>query len=921
MLDGEVFMKRNFIPFTFIVIFFHMLFIQSCVVATKKTAITTQLKTMFEGTYKVDPYMEKHKPHTVAILPFVDKSRSQKGTETVRRHFYNHFSSLPFKDMELYRVDHLLRKAGLTDPEAIQNTKPQDLAKILNVDAVIYGTISNFDKMFAVVYSQVSVGAEIEMYETKTGHFLWNGQHVTRIQEGGVSTTPIGVIATIIATSMNIRDIQLLRACDDLFRDMVKTIPVPSLAEASHPPVITILTQDTQGEPRKAGDVIKVVMKATPEMQAYFDIGEFKKGIDMKEIEPGGYLGTYRVVPGDTVEKAIITGHVTDDTGNTANWIDAISTVTLDTTPPDKPVNMKTVGRDTFVLLDWDKNADSDLAGYRIYRSLTPLSGFTSIAQTEFNHYKDENLENTRTYFYRLSAVDGAGNESEKTEAVTGMPMAPGPTPVSGTINADTIWYTGASPYIIDNKVVVKDKAHLTIEPGTVIQSKGSPLVIEGCLHAVGDGEHFILFQGTDNSQWDGLIYNNVQEKDNVIKFARIKNARTGILCRASSPIIEDCELTACMDGIKIVGAFSKPSVTRNIIHKNESVGIIIDGGSAPKLTFNKIRDNERGGITITNAEPVIQNNSIIQNNGSGITLQASNGVIAENNINDNNPFNIVGIMEGEPVRARNNWWGSTDGLEILSKIRGKVDIRTVLNSEYPGGTSLELPILESELGGTIQSDSYLTLSNSPYNVVRDLMIDGGFTLYIEPGVTITYDQNKSIITNDGAVIARGMEERPIVFTASGKSPSPGFYSNAVRFAQDTKANSFFTYCIVKYAKVAFDVQFGSPEISYCYVAKNAQSGVRCQNHASPKISYNTFAHNRGEGAIQCYGSSTPVIHYNNFIDNDINVQPRSSIHIDARNNWWGSDPPDNKRFIFETNITIEPWLKAPEKKAFERKE
>lgn len=920
MLDGEVFMKRDFMPFTFIIILFHLLFVQSCVVATKKTAITTQIRTAFKGTYKVDPYMEKHKPHTVAILPFVDKSRSQKGTDTVRKHFYNHFSSLPFKDMELFRVDHLLRKAGLTDPEAIKSTKPQELAKILNVDAVIYGTISNFDKMFAVVYSQVSVGAEIEMYEAKTGHFLWNGKHVTRIQEGGISTTPIGIIATVIATSMNVRDIQLLRACDDLFRDMVKTIPVPSLAEASHPPVITILTQDTQGQPRKAGDVIKVVMKATPKMQAYFDIGDFKKGIDMKEIEPGGYLGTYRVVPGDTVEKAVITGHVTDDTGNTANWIDAISTVTLDTTPPGKPVNMKTVGRDTFVLIAWDKNADSDLAGYRVYQSLTPLSGFTNIAQIEFNHYKDENLRNTRTYFYRLSAVDGAGNESEKTDAVIGMPIAPGPTFVSGTINADTTWYAGASPYIIDNKVVVKDKAHLTIEPGTVIKSKGSPLVIEGCLHAVGDGEHFILLQGTDDVQWEGLIFNNVQERDNVIRFSRIKNARTGILCRASSPVIEDCELTACVDGIKIVGAFSKPSVARNMIHTNESIGIVIDGGSVPKVTLNKIRDNGKGGIKITNAEPIVQNNSIIQNNGSGITVHTSNASITENNIYDNNPFNMLGVMEGEPIKARNNWWGTTDGLEILSKIRGKVDVHTVLTNEYPGGTSLELPILDSKLGGTIQSNSYLTLSNSPYNIARDLIIDGGCALYIEPGVTITYDQNKSIIANDGAVIARGTEESPIVFTASGTSPSPGFYSKAVRFPKNTKANSFFTYCIVKYAKIAFDVQFGSPEISYCYIAKNAQSGVYCSNSASPKISYSTFAHNLGQGAIQCVGMSNPVVHHNNFTDNPIAVQPLSSIHIDARNNWWGSDPPD-EGLIFGTNITIDPWLKAPETKAFTRKE
>ena len=189
------------------------------------------------------------------------------------------------------------------------------------------------------MYSQVSVGAEIKMYDTKTGNFLWSGKNVVRKHEGGISTNPIGIIATVIATAMNVRDIQLLRANDDLFRDMVKTIPVPHIAEMLRPPVITLLTQDSKGLPKKAGDEIKVVIQGTPKMQAYFDIGGYKKNIDMQEVEPGGYYGVYKVVPGDNIEKAIVTGYLRDDAGNTAQWVDAISSVTLLTTPPAKPGN------------------------------------------------------------------------------------------------------------------------------------------------------------------------------------------------------------------------------------------------------------------------------------------------------------------------------------------------------------------------------------------------------------------------------------------------------------------------------------------------------------------------------------------------------------------------------------------------------
>ena len=919
-------MKKRLQRSILIIVLLPLLFmIQSCLIATKETAIAPQIRDLFKGTYNVDPFMDKHKPNTVAVLPFFNQAKSQLGSDEVRRGFYNHFSSLPYKSMKLYSVDNILRKAGLTDAEAINKISPKELGRILDVDAVIYGSISDFDKLFVVVYSSVSVGAEIKMYDTKTGNFLWSGKHVTRIQEGGISTNPIGLIATVVATAMNVRDIQLLRACDDLFRDMVKTIPVPAIAEALRPPVITLLTQDTKNQPKKAGDEIKVVIQGAPKMQAYFNIGEFKKNIDMQEVEPGGYLGVYKVIPGDNITNAMITGYLRDDAGNTAEWVDAVGTVTLDTIPPEKIKTVKTVGRSAVVLLNWDKSSASDLAGYRVYRSNTPLSGFQQIAKTEVNEYRDDKLVNTQKYYYQVTAIDWAGNESEKADAITGMPVAPGPTPVSGIIESDTTWYAGASPYIIENTVVVKDKAILTIEPGTEIRSKGGALVIEGRLNAQGDEEHIVVLDAAEGvKSWVGLIFNSVKEKENLVKFCRIRNAATGILCQASSPRVEACELLENGTAIMILGAFSKPQVVKNTIHKNREAAVSIADGAQPKLTENNIQNNAKEGILIQSSAPVILYNRITHNQGPGITVKNSQAAITQNNINDNKPFDIVSNMTGEAVNALNNWWGSSKGLEILARIQGKVNIKSVLNAPYPDGKPLELPILSQVLsGGPIKSDAFLVLSNSPYRITKDVIIDGGATLYIEPGVMIQYDQNTSIITEDGGVMAKGTKEQPIVFTASGTSPSPGFYTNAVRFTKSTKVNSAFAYCVVKYADTAFDIHYGTPEISYCHIAKNAQRGVLCRNDTAPTISYCTLTENFGEGGIIVRGMSRPKINYNNFIKNEIvDIQAFSTIRIDATNNWWGRVPPD-ERNIFKNNddsINVTPWLQAPEGKAFAEK-
>ena len=238
------------------------------------------------------------------------------------------------------------------------------------------------------------------------------------------------------------------------------------------------------------------------------------------------------------------------------------------------------------------------------------------------------------------------------------------------------------------------------------------------------------------------------------------------------------------------------------------------------------------------------------------------------------------------------------------------------MNGTWPEGKSVDLPILAPELSGHVKSDAFLILSNSPYNVVKNFIIDEGVLLYVEPGVRINFDQNTSIIVRDGGVIARGTRENPILFTSSGATPSPGDYRNAIRFEKKNSVSSFFEYCIVEYATTAFDVYYGTPEISYCYIANNAQSGVYCRNDAAPKIFYSTIADNLGEGGIKCVGMSRPKINYNNFINNIVAIQVFSTIQIDARHNWWGNNPPDNS-VIWGDNINIESWLETPGEGAF----
>jgi hypothetical protein len=88
-----------------------------------------------------------------------------------------------------------------------------------------------------------------------------------------------------------------------------------------------------------------------------------------------------------------------------------------DTTPPAVPAGLTaTAVSSSSINLDWADNTDSDLAGYKVYRSTT--SGFTPnsanfVKQVTTSAYTDTGLTADTTYYYKVTAVDTSGNESQ----------------------------------------------------------------------------------------------------------------------------------------------------------------------------------------------------------------------------------------------------------------------------------------------------------------------------------------------------------------------------------------------------------------------------------------------------------------------------------------------------------------------------
>jgi hypothetical protein len=63
----------------------------------------------------------------------------------------------------------------------------------------------------------------------------------------------------------------------------------------------------------------------------------------------------------------------------------------------------------------WFANAESDLDGYRVYRSTEPTGYFPRVATVgrRATSFSDRDVRNGVTYYYSISSFDDSGNESE----------------------------------------------------------------------------------------------------------------------------------------------------------------------------------------------------------------------------------------------------------------------------------------------------------------------------------------------------------------------------------------------------------------------------------------------------------------------------------------------------------------------------
>ena len=176
---------------------------------------------------------------TIAILPFKNLTDNEEVPITLRKAIFSNLSLKDYYLIKLNRIDQRLQTISYhtTDMDKISHYK---LGKLLNADALIYGTVTKCSKMYGVVYSRVSIGAEMEMVDASNSKIIWQANHVELTHSGAPPLSPFSIPEKIVYSTINVRDKVINDTADTLAKKLVEGIPEFNTKEALREFVINI---------------------------------------------------------------------------------------------------------------------------------------------------------------------------------------------------------------------------------------------------------------------------------------------------------------------------------------------------------------------------------------------------------------------------------------------------------------------------------------------------------------------------------------------------------------------------------------------------------------------------------------------------------------------------------------------------------
>lgn len=407
--------------------------------------------------------------------------------------------------------------------------------------------------------------------------------------------------------------------------------------------------------------------------------------------ETGVYATTHSIkITGLTAAKTYYLKVIANREGRAAETSSLQTLNTLSTledkTPPNPPAGIEAAltGTPGQIAVFWAASSDTDLKGYKVYRSEL-ANGVFSVASNMLiakgqEKFTDYTVTAGKKYFYRVTALDQAGNESGFNNMASMM--------VPGNIATEVRWTRANSPYIVAGDITVSETGKLYIDAGVEVliaetdglRSGNQNLVefnVSGAIIASAGSGLPVVFASArvnpDKGMWQGLALSNSEDGSCTLinvnisdavygihinkstgQFSQIavSNSTTGLVCENTSGVTIDRVTTKrCSTGMEVRNNSSLMISGCSLVHPTTGInsqsndGLKIIACNFLEYTDAGLISNESGGIV------EFIDNLFVSPIGTGLKI-LQQSVLAEYNTFDT-PY-AVQITSGNSTVRKN---------------------------------------------------------------------------------------------------------------------------------------------------------------------------------------------------------------------------------------------------------------------------
>lgn len=127
--------------------------------------------------HTVVPDYKDRTPRSIAVLPVQNETVDMDAPKIFRRKLFNVILHRGYVSPSISVIDSKLAEKGIREPGQLGSMAPQEMGEYLNVDAVLYSTVTEWSTTYLVVYASIKVEGRFQLIDTKTGEQLWESEH------------------------------------------------------------------------------------------------------------------------------------------------------------------------------------------------------------------------------------------------------------------------------------------------------------------------------------------------------------------------------------------------------------------------------------------------------------------------------------------------------------------------------------------------------------------------------------------------------------------------------------------------------------------------------------------------------------------------------------------------------------------------